>query len=196
MQRRALLASVGAGAIVGVSGCLVESGTSDDPEDGDTPTDRTDTTSTDIADQPCPPYEIDRARTVCSHTVDTDSAAVYLEADRDRSTIANGIPVERIPLTLHNRSSEELAFDPHSWRIRYNDGSGWEEIQPAVRRDGDRSLQPGGEESWTFLLAVESVQEGPELDPGLYAAEIDVPDPESPDDRIACIALVRLDAAE
>lgn len=195
MQRRALLASVGVGAITSVSGCLVESGSSDDPDDG-TSTPDTDPTSTDIADQPCPPYEVDHGSAVCSHTVDTDSATVYLETDRERTSVANGLPVERITLTLHNESAGELTVDPHGWRIRHDDGSGWEEVPQEVRRDGDRTVEAGGEASWTFLLAVESVQEDPELEPGLYAAGLDVPDPEDPDGRIACIALVRLDAAE
>lgn len=136
-KRRALLASVGAGAIASVGGCLVESGSSDDQDDDGAPTGDAVVTSTEIADQPCPPYEVDSAGAVCSHTVDTDAAAVYLETDRERSSIANGLPVDRITLTLHNESAEELSFDPHGWRLRHNDGSGWEEVQPAVRRDGD-----------------------------------------------------------
>ena len=196
MQRRALLTSVGAGAIASVGGCLVETGSSDDPDDDGTSTPEADPTSLEIADQPCPPYEMDSAGAVCSHTVDTDAAAVYLETDRERSSFANGLPVDRITLTLHNESAEELSIDPHGWRLRHNDGSGWEEVQPEVRRDGDRTLQPGGEESWTFLLAVESVREEPELEPGLYAAELAVLDPADPDDRVACLALVRFDAAE
>lgn len=195
MQRRALLASVGTGAIVGAGGCLVAPWSSDDPDDG-TSTGDSVVTSTDIADQPCPPYDVDTGSAVCSHTVDTDEASVYLETDRERGKIANGIPTELITLTLHNESPEDLAVDPHGWRIRHNDGSGWEDVPREVRREDDLTVEAGGEASWTFLLAYESVQADPELEPGLYAAELAVPDPGDTDDRVACIALVRLDANE
>lgn len=191
MNRRHVLALIGAGATLGLAGCLGDAETpgNDDGATGSTPESPQ---SPGAPDEPCPPYETSRDRAVCSHTVETESTAVSLEPRPDQRALDDGVPAEELSLTLHNRSASELTFNPHSWRIRHRSESGWRELDRQRSGDGRLVLSPGDSHSWSFTGAVESIQADPELQPGLYAAEIGVPDPETGSGWVACIALVRL----
>lgn len=148
-----------------------------------------------IDDQPCPPYATDRDRAVCSHTVDLDTASVYLAPDAPSSTLNDGTPVDGITLTLYNQSGTDLRFNPHSWRIWYRSDAGWSELDQQQAGDGVVTVSANSNYAWSFLEAVESIRDDPELNPGLYASEIDVPDPDT-DEWIACIAVIRFEPAE
>lgn len=208
MKRRNLIAHIGAGSIVGIAGCLedvetlgdpeddTDAGTPDDPEDDNESEGEADTTNSEIDAQPCPPYETERDSAVCSHTVNPDAVSVYLEPDIESSTLKDGTPVDDITLTFYNQSSGELAFNPNSWNIWHNSGAEWKELQQELSGDGHLTVSADDTHSWSFMEAVESIQEEPALEPGLYAAELGVPDPKNSDDWIACIALIQLDPAE
>jgi len=185
MKRRHLLAGIGAGAAC-LAGCLGTDGT----PDGTDGTPRPDGPA--IDDQPCPPYETDRDRAVCSHTVETDDEPVSLTVDPERGSLSDGTTDDEHTLTLHNQSDMDLTFNPNSWRFRYDGGSGWRPLQAELAGDGHVTLQAGETRSWTFMEAVGTIQENPELEPGLYAAELGVPDPDGDDEWLACLALCRL----
>lgn len=199
MHRRHVLAHVGAGALLGAAGCLNENLPTDDSErrtESPGSMDDTEYTIPGIDSQPCPPYEIDRDRVVCSHTVDPDLAAVYLEPSPKRGTVTDGTPETEITLTLHNCSASELTFNPYSWHIRYDTGAGWRELQQDRSGNGTLTVSAGETHTWSLVDAVTAVRDDPDLEPGLYAAELTVPAPAQESDRIACIALVRLEAVE
>ncbi len=96
MNRRNLLAHIGAGSIVGIAGCLGDAERSDDPEAGNESDGDADSTTPEIDHQPCPAYETERDSAVCSHTVDTDTASVYIEPNPESSTLNDGTPVDDI----------------------------------------------------------------------------------------------------
>lgn len=185
MNRRRFLAHVGAGTVVAVGGCLGATGTRSDSDGTIRPA---------MDAQPCPPFSIDRDRAVCSHTVDRDTASVYLDPEPHSSTLNDGTPAEEITLTLHNQSATDLRFNPHSWRIWHQSDSDWTELQQHSTGDGVVTVHTSNTYTWSFLEAVESIQAEPEVHAGLYAGEISVPAPAT-DDWIACIALVRFEPA-
>lgn len=190
MKRRDLLASLGAS--VALTGCqgTVWSGGSDSPSETDgtttaNPTSRTPAvaSSTPLSAVPCPPSDADRAA-VCSQTVDADAASVYLLPSRtavDPST-------ETLDLTLHNESSSDLTFNPHSWTLRTRRDSGWAELDDRVSGDGRRTLESGHARSWSLRAVVNAVDPERTLEPGRYAAEIGVPDPDG-SEWLACVAV-------
>lgn len=200
MRRRHLLAGAGIGSIGALVGCLGSADPAADPEertnsaDGGADDDR-DRIPPAIDDQPCPPYDTVRDRAVCSQTVDPDAAPVYLEPSPERRALADGRPTDGIELTLYNQSRRSLTVNPASWTVWHDSGAGWEAFWQEYSIASRRTVAPGETTSWTFTEAVESVRRDPELEPGLYAAELGVPDPSS-DEWIACIALVRLEAAD
>lgn len=198
MRRRRLLACIGVSATPITAGCLGGDAPSDDPVrtvDGGESGGRTvaeDGSPDDPGARSCPPYSTDRERAVCSHTVDGESAPVYLLTEPETAVLDDGGPADTITLTLYNRSSGDLRFNPASWRIWHDSGDGWEELLPEVSGDSTLTVPAGGTHSWTFLEAVESIRPEPDLEHGRYAAEIGVPDPVV-DGWLACIALVTIE---
>jgi hypothetical protein len=166
--------------VAGCTGLAAESGAPDS-----TPSTGTTTTRTAFSEYGCPPTEFDEKPVVCSHTVDTESASVYLLVSR---TPAES---ETPTLTLHNDSSTELTFNPHSWSIKRKQASGWEPIEKRMSGDGKLTVAPGEIHAWTFEEVVRSINQQVALDPEIYAASITVPDPDS-SEWIRCLALVRL----
>ena len=196
MNRRHLLASIGAGALTGIAGCLGDA-TPPNGADGGTESNRDAGSTTSAAGaEPCPPVATARDRAVCSHTADTATTAVYLEPTPARNHLSDGTPVEEIALTFHNQSATELTVNPHSWRIWHKPDTDWTELDQELAGDGRLTVSPGSTHAWSFTEAVESIQEEPALAPGLYAAELGIPDPEKSDEWIACIALLQLDLSE
>ena len=196
MNRRRLLASIGAGSVVGLAGCLGDATPLDDQDGGNTTTGGPESTTPESAGPPCPPVETARESAICSHTADPATTAVYLEPEPSRTTLRNGTPSDEITLAFYNQSSTELTFNPHSWRIWHTTDTEWTELQQELAGDGHLTVSPDDTHSWTFTEAVESIQENPALAPGRYAVELGVPDPENSDAWIACIALVHLDQPE
>lgn len=166
--------------------------TTDDPDDSRS-TGESDTANCDIEDRPCPPYETNHDSAVCSHVVDTDAVTVYLAPNPACGTVQDGRPVDEIRLTFYNHSETELTFNPHSWSIRRHSDADWAELHQESSGGGKVSVSPDGTYSWSFVEAVESIRSDPELEPGLYAAELGVPDPGNRDRWVACIALVQLE---
>ena len=206
MNRRQVLAQIGAGAVVGLTGCVSGAESSGSPDGQSSPDQASPspTTTTDestpsdptVLDHSCPPYDTARDRAVCSQTADKDSEPVYLEPTPVQSTLDDGIPTEEITLTLHNQSPSDLSFNPHSWRIRQKADSDWVELEQQLSGDGKLTISPNDMHSWSFTEALESIREDPEFETGLYAAELGVPDPDNNDAWVACIALVHLGTAE
>lgn len=192
MNRRRLLAHAGIGSVGCLAGCLGRAGTPGSAAETN-PGEDDGRGSWTIDDQPCPPYDTVRDSAVCAHTVDTDAAPVSLEANPTRSTLADGAPADEITLTLVNRSTRDLTVNPYGWNIRRRSGTEWEAFWQEFTANGIQRLAPNETRSWSFLEAVETVRHEPDLEPGLYAAELGVPDPEVDDEWIGCIALVRLE---
>ena len=185
MRRRRVLATIGATVVTSIAGCGAQSGPT-------TPT----ATLPPFDEQDCPPYDVDLDGAVCSHTVDPDEAAVSLDATPSTAMLEGGTPATEITLTLHDDAAADLRFNPYSWTIsRWSDPE-WEPLEKRVAGDARVTVAAGDAYSWSFVEAVEAIRTDPALDTGLYAAEIGVPDPASSEDWIACIALVRLTAAE
>lgn len=181
MRRRHLLATIGAGATGAIAGC--SGGSASSTPTADVPT---------IDDRDCPPYAIDLDGAVCSHTVEPTNAAVYLDANPTSAVLSNGTPASEITLTLHNESTSDLEFNPHTWTISRRVDSGWQPLEEEIAGDEKVTLDGSETYSWSFVEAVESIRTDPTLGSGLYAAEIGAPDPESNEAWLACIALVRL----
>lgn len=194
MKRRGLLASVCA-SLVGVAGCSSR-GADSDP--GATATDSpaspspspspSPTSPTPLSAFECPPRGSDTGAAVCSHTVETDSASVYLlpaETNADA-------PGETLELTLYNDSATDLRFNPYQWSILSRDGSKWERVEKRASGNGRVTVAAGETKTWTFGDAVEFVNPEATIDAGTYAAGIDVPNPDDGSDWIRCFALFRL----
>lgn len=203
MKRRRLLACTGLGTIGSLAGCLgsaepTESPNRADPNDSDEGNGRGDGDSDPprIDGLSCPPYETTRDSAICSHTADVSDAPVTLEPSTDRAVLADGRPADEITLTLTNRSTRPITVNPASWTIRHNAGAEWEAFWQEYAITSHRTVPPNDAISWTFTEAVESVRRDPDLESGLYAAELGVPDPETDGEWIACIAFVRLGRGE
>ncbi|WP_248517807.1 hypothetical protein [Salinarchaeum laminariae] len=188
MKRRRLLGAVCGGLSLQLGGCLEHdgsdgangsqpSGTTDGPEgcsgegthqsDGGMATDA-------FQDEPCPPYATDADRTVCSHTVDPETASRVLEAAPVRTTLDDGQPSDEITLSLHNLGSAAVEFNPHSWSLWERTATEWQTLEAELHGNGRMTLDPGCSTSWTFVDVVSSVRIDPDLSPGRYAAEISV----------------------
>lgn len=187
MNRRHFLAHVGAGTIIVAGGCLENTNAAGNATGTPRPT---------IDGQPCPPYAIDRDRTVCSHTIDPNTASVYLASDPQSSTLDEGTPVDEVTLTLYNQSATDLTFNPHSWRIWHRSNGDWSELDKQLAGDGVVTVSANDTYTWSFLEAVQTIREDPELNPGLYAAEIGTPHPDTADEWVACIALTQFKPSE
>ena len=196
MNRRYLLGVIGAGAVAGIAGCLGDATPLDGPDGGTKTNGEGESVSPVGGAEPCPPVETAHDQAVCAHTVDPEATAVYLKPIPDRSHLGDGTPVDEITLTFHNQSSTELTFNPHSWRIWHKPDTEWGELEQDLAGDGQLTIPPASTHSWSFTEAVESIQAEPALVPGLYAAELGVPDPEYSEEWVACIALLQLDPAE
>lgn len=131
MKRRELLAAT-CTSIAGLAGC-----SSGDPEQ-ETPA----TTPIPLSEYECPPHDTNAGAAVCSHTVDTGSASVYLLPSKttvDAST-------EVIELRLYNESAAELEFNPYQWSITRKSSSGWEPGRVRLNMDLDETLNYLSEE--------------------------------------------------
>ena len=184
MKRRKLLATIAA-AMAGFTGCSgggtgSENRTTDSPN-GVTPT------STPLSEFDCPPHDSAPNSAVCSHTVDTDTASVYLLPSDTMVDVSTGT----VDLTLYNNSSTELEFNPYQWSIMKRKSAGWNPIEKRIAGDGRLTLAPGKTHSWTFEEVVDAINERATVDAGTYTAGISVPSPETSDWN-RCIALFRL----
>lgn len=192
MNRRYFLAHLGAGTAVVAGGCLGSTDATGPEEPSRSPGATGTATGTPrptIEGQSCPPYATSHDRAVCSHTVNADTASVYLTPDPQTSPLDDGAPVNEI--TLHNQFDTDLRFNPSTWRIwRLTDGD-WSELEKQWSGHGVVTVPADDTYTWSFMEAVKSIQEEPNLNPGLYAAEIAVPDPDSINDWVGCIALMR-----
>lgn len=178
MKRRTVLSLPGVTLVSGLAGCS---------ERSSTPTAAPPAPPAPIESYGCPPAAPDRTGVVCSHTVDTDDAAVAL------------LPSERITsspksldLTLHNDSEADLTFNPYSWAVRRELTTGWGRLERTAQGDGRLVVGAGETRAWTFAEILESVDPKATPEPGTYTAEISIPDPGS-SDWLACVALFRLE---
>lgn len=200
MNRRQVLAQIGSGTVVTLAGCISGAESSGTPDsqpspDQESPSPTTNDSSPSdpaVSDYACPPYDSDRDRAVCSHTVATDSEPVYLEPTPVQTTLDDRTPSEEITLTLHNQSATDLTFNPHSWRIWHTDDANWTELDQQRSGNGTLTVSSNETHSWSFTQAVESIRDDPAFETGVYAAEIGVPDPNQSNEWVACIALVKL----
>lgn len=169
MQRRDVLAATCA-SMAGLAGCALGQGS-----------------QTPLSEYDCPPHDSATGSVVCSQTVDTSSASVYLLPSETTVDASSGT----VELTLHNQSSAELEFNPSQWSIMQQSASGWEPIEQRVSGDGQRILSPRGSHTWTFGEVVDLINETVTVDSGTYTAGINVPNPDG-SDWIHCLALFRL----
>lgn len=135
----------------------------------------------------CPPYGSSLDGFVCSHTVDTESANVYLLPSKTR---ADASP-ETVELTLYNKSSAELKFNPYQWSIMMEKPSGWESLEKHISGNAKLTISSGDTHAWTFGEVVDFINEQATLEEGTYTAAISVPNPDG-SDWIQCLALIHL----
>lgn len=183
MKRRELLATLST-SLVGFTGCL-NSATAPGERTTNPPTGTT-TTPIPISAYECPPHDSYAGAAVCSQTVDTESARVYLLPSKTTVDASTGT----VELTLYNQASTELVFNPYQWSIMTKVSSGWESIEKRMSGDGRLTVSAGETHTWTFEEVVGFINEQVTLDSGTYTAGISVPNPNA--DWIRCIALFRL----
>ncbi|WP_435101318.1 hypothetical protein [Halarchaeum sp. P4] len=177
MERRLFVAGVCA-ALAGGAGCTIRQ--SDAAKTGST------TTARPLSAYDCPPHDRHAEPIVCSHTVDTDSASVYLLPSASTADAATGVE-----LTLHNDSASALEFNPYQWSVVQQDGAAWTPVEKRIAGDGRVVLDPGETQTWTFADVVGFINDRFLIDPGTYTASIGVPNPDG-DDWLRCLALFRL----
>jgi len=177
-SRRAVLCSAGAGIAL-LSGC-----TSFGSEQSTDPT-TSPVSADEIASFECPPSG-DGDATVCSQTVKTGVASVYLLP----SPTVGDAP-DSLELTLMNESETDLTFNPYTWSVWKKSASGWSEIEQQSSGDGNMTVPAGDSETWTVETVVGYINESAPLNPGAYSAAIDVPDPDGDDWKI-CVAVFGL----
>ncbi len=176
MKRRDLLVATST-AVAGLSGCSTSDTQPNDtapPEDATVP----------LSEYDCPPHGSSEEPVVCSYTVDTDSADIYLLTD---PTTRSETPT----LTLYNNSSSDLEFNPFQWTVMQQESSGWMPVEKRSSGNGSLVIAAGETHSWTFEEVVESINEQVPLGVGTYTASIEVPNPRG-SNWIRCVALVRL----
>jgi hypothetical protein len=178
MKRRELLAAASTAAVA-LSGCA-RSASDTQPDDTASPVG----TTVPLSKYDCPPNGPTEDPVVCSHTVDTDGADIYL--------LTNPTTHSETPtLTLHNDSSSDLEFNPFQWTVMQHQPSGWVPVEKRSSGNGRLVVATGETHSWTFEEVVNSINAQVTLDAGTYTASIDVPNPRG-SNWIRCVALVRL----
>jgi len=170
MKRRTVLAALGA-TTAATAGCLDRSETGSTPTDTDGPGTgggtetppgtandeiRTPTTPSgrfDGAD--CPAFSDSVDRTVCYHTLETGSAEVWIEPDREVFEPTTGDDtVETITFTLCNESGEPFGLNPYAWAIKRRTAEGWEHVAPEEWVEPWTAVEDGG--TYTWRLSVET----------------------------------------
>jgi hypothetical protein len=144
-------------------------------------------TQTPLSKYDCPPHDSYSGAAVCSHTVEIESANIYLLSSQTAVDASTGT----VELTLHNKSSSELAFNPYQWSIMMKSFAGWNPIEKRSSGNGRLTLSPGETHTWTFREVVNFINEEATVDTGTYTAGIDVENLDG-SDWIRCIALFRL----
>lgn len=107
---------------------------------------------------------------MCSHTVDTDAADIYLLTE---PTTRSEAPT----LTLHNDSSSDLEFNPFQWTVMQQQPSGWVPVEKRSSGNGRLVVAAGETRSWTFGAVVNYINEQVTFDAGTYTTSIDIPNP-------------------
>jgi len=177
MNRRSLLATTCV-SLVGFAGCS-RSDTKQGPQT---------TSSKRISEYDCSPHDIDVESAVCSHTVDSEAASVYLLPSKPTGAES---PSE-VDLTLHNESSTELEFNPYQWEINKRSNAGWVPIEAHSSGTGQLTLSPSETHKWTFGEVIDFINKSATVDSGTYTASIRVPRPED-SGWIRCLSLFRLE---
>ena len=159
MNRRTYLAGV-VGSMAGTAGCLDLGGQSNSVSDDP------------FSTYGCPPDGVDdvTGRPICSQTVDTDEADVYLLPSSERAAD----PSENT-LTLTNESSEQIEYNPHNWSMWVEQAGEWQRVERTVDGGGYVELEPGRTYSWTLAEVAESIQGDTfSYNPGTYFASLAV----------------------
>ncbi|MBX0323841.1 hypothetical protein EGH21_12450 [Halomicroarcula sp. F13] len=221
MQRRALLATVG--AALGSAGCLSTGDPPADASTGDDAVTSTDdpattderTPSADVPDATdvfdgfdCPSFDDGADRTVCYHTA-TDDAVVLTAEPEVFDPYGGDDDVETLSFVLYNRSEWTVGFNPYDWSLHRFEGEGeWTKVGPDGPVPEPLSLVESGE---TYRWAVPSAS-GPSpsddarrldrsLSPGVYAFGVTggyqvVDDStDAPAERTEFVALARVETA-
>ncbi|MFC4357595.1 hypothetical protein ACFO0N_06480 [Halobium salinum] len=209
MRRRPLLTAVAVGT-GSVAGCFGKSSPLPpaDGNDAGTAVPTPDPNGPPPESLACPPFAVDAGRVACSFGR-TDTS-VYPTVNRRTVRVYGDELAESLVVAIHNGSDGTLRnFNPHNpdlyafvggdsgeadgasegpwWRLpRRDSGNGFVELGPgetvALNLGGPVQLDDrwgGGDRPW----------------PGTYALVLDVPDPDSEDGWLACLAAFRLVAA-
>lgn len=180
MKRRSLLALIG--GTVAASGCISSGDT------GTTPA-ITDPDPKALSRYPCPPYAAPGdLRAVCSHTVNTDKANVYLLP----SPTKTAFPRDELQFTIYNKSASVLNdFNPYEWSIWKVTEGEWTKVKRRSFGSGKIDLSPGQHKTWDANEVIGFVNSSFQFTVGVYAVEISVPYP-SNNTWTRCIALFRI----
>lgn len=183
MNRRSCLASIAACSIFG-AGCLEDDESSTEPTVSQLP----------LSEYSCPPGGSEHQsraarRTVCSHTLDTDSTPVYLRPSVEETSN----PLADLSVTLTNESAARLAFNPTEWTLYSYGSDSWTPVEDTEPPGFAVTDVPSGEtKTWAASTIGEWIKrDGYEFPPSTYAAAIRVPDPRS-HDAIRCVSVFRV----
>ena len=183
MHRRSYLASIAACSSLG-AGCLEDDEPSTEPTVSQQP----------LSAYTCPPEGTRQAsraarRTVCSHTLDTDSTSVYLRPSVEETSN----PLADLSVTLTNESAEPLEFNPTEWTLYSYGSDRWSPVEDTEPPGfAVTTVPPGQTKTWAASAIGEWIKrDGYGFPPSTYAAAIRVPDPHS-HDAIRCVSVFRV----
>lgn len=114
--------------------------------DGGTPQDARER----FGEYPCPSFAEGTDRTVCWHTVDPESADLYLSVASPVFEPAAGDA--SLPFTLHNDSGVPFGHNPYEWAIKRETEEGWEHVAPDMYIEPWETVPDG--ETYTWVLRV------------------------------------------
>jgi hypothetical protein len=151
MHRRIVLLAIGS-AVAGTAGCLASPPTGGTPTD--TPGDGGPDDGDPFADEPCPSFAESADRTVCAHTLDPETADVYLTVSEQVFAPTTGDDsVETLRFVLHNDSETRFGMNPYAWGIERRTEDGWSHVAPDAHIEPWTYVEPGETRDW--LLSVE-----------------------------------------
>ncbi|WP_248516538.1 COG1470 family protein [Salinarchaeum laminariae] len=129
-----------------------------------------------LTEYDCPPFEggEDWKPTVCSHTVDTAAAEIFLQPSVERIDDPG-----ELTFTLTNDSDRTLHVDPWDWALRTQGSDGWRAIEyTGGIASGSLELPPGETHEWDAMEIADYFADWQfEFPPGTYLAGVRVADP-------------------
>lgn len=151
--------------------------------------------------QPCPSFDTSSERTVCYHTVDTETAPVYLVPNPEHLTVGTDETViKTVEFTLYNRSQQSFVIEPPRWKICRNEKECWSLTASGTGETDVLIVPPGEQHRWLLSLKphptprtenTTAITVG--LKEGKYAFRVSGHFADETHSRIECIALFAIE---